>query len=130
MAVEMIFTFITLISAGLTLFVIFPLIIILINYLRRQRDAVLLLMTNTYITMFANCLLVFVANIIVLRADLHGPINTGISDSNACHLLGFLMYVTFGWCYMSFVLQAFYRFTRVLYARRKIFQVCTSTATL
>ena len=124
MASEIIFTFISLISAGLALLIIIPLIFIMINHLRQKRDVVLLLMANTYITMFTHSFLVLLVNANVLRADLYDPISANISDSAECRLQGFFLYVTFGWLYMSFVHQAFFRFTRVLYAKRKIFQVC------
>ena len=127
MLTNIIFTFISLISASLTLLVTLPLIIIMFNHLRRNRDVVLLLMTNTYMTMFAYASIVFVININVLLADLYGSISVSTSDSSECHFQGFLLCVTFGCCYMSFVLQASYRFTRVVYAKRKIFQVCVSS---
>ena len=120
---EITFTLISLISAGLALFIIIPLIFIMINHLRQKRDVVLLLMANTYITMFAYCFLVLLVNINVLRADLYGAINAGISDSTTCRFQGFLLYVFCGCYYMSFVLQALYRFTRVIYAKDKAFQV-------
>ena len=123
---EIVFTLISLISAALALLITFPLIIIMINHLQQNRDVVLLLMANSYITMLTHCLLVLLVNINVLRADLCGPINANISDSTTCRVQGFLLHVTFSWCYGSFVLQAFYRFARVLYARRKVFQVCVS----
>lgn len=127
MTFAIIFTFITLIGASLALVVIIPLIVIMINHVRQKHDVVLLLMANTYIMMFAHCLLLVLVNANVLRADLYGPAITNINDSNGCHLQGFFLYVTFGWLYTSLVLQALYRFTRVLYAKRKIFQVCLLT---
>lgn len=127
MQCEIIFTFVTLISAALALLITSPLIIIMINHLRKNHDVVLLLMTNTYIIMFAHSLILLLVNINVLRADLFGSIVADISDSTACRFQGFFIYVTFGWCYLSFILQALYRFTRVLYAKRKIFQVCISS---
>ena len=126
MQAEIIFTFVTLISASLALLITCPLIIVMINHLRKKHDVVLLLMTNTYITILAHSLILLLVYINVLRADLYGPFHANISNSATCHFQGFLLYVTFGWCYLSFILQAFYRFARVLYARRKIFQVCIS----
>lgn len=123
MSPQIIFTLVSLISAGLALLITVPLSVIIISHLQRKPHVVFLLMANTYITMFAYCFLVLLVNINVLQADLYGSINLSTSDSTACRFQGFLLYVTFGWCYMSFVIQAFYRFTRVLYPKRKIFQV-------
>ena len=95
----------------------------MINHLRRNRDVVLLLMTNTYIAMFAYSFIVFVININVLQADLSGSINVSTSNSSECRFQGFLQYATIGCCYMSFVLQASYRFTRIIYTKQKIFRV-------
>lgn len=127
MGSEIIFTLISLVSTSLAILIIGPLIVVMLNHLRRKHDVVLLLVANTYMTMLAHSLILLPVYIHILRADLYGSDNTNISDSSECRLLGFLLFVTFGWCYMSFVVQAFYRFTRVLYPRRKFFQVCISS---
>ncbi|UJR19787.1 hypothetical protein I4U23_022921 [Adineta vaga] len=116
------FTFITLISSGLSLLVAVTLLLIMFIYIRYNQDIIFLLMINTYMAMFVFSFMVFFVNIHVFKADLYGFIDLNTNELNACRLQGFLIYVTFACCYMSFVLQAFYRFTRVVYTKQRIFQ--------
>jgi hypothetical protein len=123
MSAKIAFTLVNLISASLATLVTSVSIIILIMHLRRTRDVVLLLLTNTYVTMFLFSLLVILINAKVIQADLYGF--AGLSDREliACQVEGFLIFVTFGLCYISFLVQAFYRFTRVIYPKHRFLQV-------
>ncbi|CAF1181566.1 unnamed protein product [Adineta ricciae] len=116
------FTLVTLISSGLALMITFIMIIMMFVYLRSNRDIAFFLMINTYLAMFVFSFLVFFVNIYVFKADLYGFPTLDTSQLNTCLLRGFLIYVAFACCYMSFVLQAFYRFTRVVYHKQRIFQ--------
>ncbi|CAF1067708.1 unnamed protein product [Rotaria sordida] len=60
--------------------------------------------------------------IIVLKTDLYGTVDLIDKQSIGCRFLGFLAYETFGCCYMSLVLQAFYRLIRVVYSKYKFLQ--------
>ncbi|CAF1077022.1 unnamed protein product [Adineta ricciae] len=116
------FTLVTMISSGLALLITFMMLIMMFVYLRSNRDIAFLLMINTYIAMFVFSFLVFYVNIYVFKSDLYGFSDLDTSHLNTCLLQGFLIYVAFACCYMSFVLQAFYRFTRVVYPKQRIFQ--------
>ncbi len=65
------------------------------------------------------------ATISVLKADLYGIPTLTDNELTGCRFQGFLIYETFGCCYMSFVLQAIYRLTKVLYPKYKFLQVYT-----
>lgn len=117
------FTLITLISSSLTILIAVILLILLFIYLRKKQDVPLLLITNTYTAMIGFSIFVLSANINVLKADLYGNINLTDNELIGCRFRGFLIYETFGCCYVSFVLQALYRLTRVIYARHRFLQV-------
>lgn len=117
------FTLISLISASLAIVITSISIVLLIIHLRRTRDVVLLLLTNTYVTIFLFSLLVIVINAKVIVADLYGFAGLNDSQLTTCQVEGFVIFVTFGLCYMSFLLQAFHRFTRVIYPKHRFLQV-------
>ena len=118
------FTLITLISSASALLVTFTLSLIIFVYIRHSRDIGFLLMLNTYVAMFAFSFIVFFVHIHVLEADLYSFVGfNNTNELNACRFQGFLIYMTFGCCCNSFVLQAFYRYARVVYSKKRIFQV-------
>ena len=117
------FTFITLFSSSLTILIALIVFIILSFHLRQQRDVALLLVANTYAAMLVFSVVVLSISIGVLKADLNGFSNHTGSELTACRFQGFLTYQAFGCFYMTFVLQAFYRLTRVIYAKHKFLQV-------
>ena len=123
MSATIAFTLISLISACLAVLITSISIVILSIHLRRTRDVVLLLLTNTYVTMFLFSLLVILINAKVIEADLHGFVGLNNSQLVACRVEGFVIFVTFGLCYMSFLVQAFYRFTRVIFPQYRLLQV-------
>ncbi|CAF3394255.1 unnamed protein product [Rotaria sp. Silwood2] len=57
-----------------------------------------------------------------LKADLYGTYNLTDKQPIGCQVLGFLTYETFGCLYMTFVLQAFYRLTRIVYNKHRFLQ--------
>ena len=122
------FTLVTLTGSLFTILITLTMFIILVRHLRRDRDVGLLLILNTYVTMFVFSAVLLSTNINVLRADLYGIAVLNDLNMVGCRLQGFLLAETFGCCYMSFVLQALYRLVRVLYPKRKLLQVCSSCA--
>ncbi|CAF1363994.1 unnamed protein product [Adineta ricciae] len=120
------FTLITLISSASALLVTFTLSLIIFIHIRNTRDIGFLLMLNTYVAMFAFSFIIFFVHIHVLGADLYGLVGFNNTDElNTCRFQGFLIYTTFGCCCNSFVLQAFYRYTRIVYSKKRIFQSFT-----
>jgi hypothetical protein len=117
------FTFVTLFSSSLSIVIALILFIILVIHLRRQHDVSLLLVANTYAAMFAFSVVVLSATVNILKADLYGSTRLNENELTRCRFQGFLIYETFGCCYMSFVLQAIYRLTRVIYAKQRFLQV-------
>ena len=124
MAATIIFTLVSLISASLTLLVTSISTVILINHLRHTRDVVLLLLTNTYLTMFLFSFLVLLINAQVIVVDLNGFRGFTSNQLTACHVEGFAIFLAFGLCFISFIVQAFYRSARVIYPKHKFLQVC------
>lgn len=124
MSGTIIFTFVTLISSNLTIIVSIILFVAISKYLQRQRDVSLLLIANTYISMivFASVVLSSIVN--VLQADLSQTKNLTQTELIGCRFRGFMIYETFGCFNMTFVLQAVFRLTRVLYPKHKFLQVC------
>ena len=122
------FTYVTLLGSSLTLVITFVLLVLMFLHLRRERDVALLLTSNTYLTIFAFSAVLFSTTINVLRADLSGAAILDDLNMVGCHFQGFLLFETFGCCYMSFVLQAFYRLTRVIYPKLRFLQVCPDTS--
>ncbi|CAF3239430.1 unnamed protein product [Rotaria sp. Silwood2] len=118
MLFNIILTFIILISSSLTTLIAFTLLFILVIHLSQKKDVALLLATNTYAAMIAFSLIFLSQALIALKADLYGIDKKLIG----CQVLGFLTYETFGCLYMTFVLQAFYRLTRVVYTKYKFLQ--------
>lgn len=118
------FTIISILSSSLALIVTFLSIIIFLIHLRHTRDVVILHLTNTYITIFLFSVVAMNIFIKVLRADLYGFDGLSDVELERCRMEGFLMFVSFGLCYLSFVLQAVYRLLRVIHPRHKLFQVC------
>jgi hypothetical protein len=110
------FTCVTLLGSSLTLVTTLVILVLMFLHLRRERDVALLLTFNTYLTIFAFSLVLLSVAINVLRADLFGVAILGDLNMTGCHFQGFLLFETFGCCYMSFVLQAFYRLARLLLA--------------
>jgi hypothetical protein len=92
--------------------------------LQRQQTVSFILITNTYAAIVAFSVVLLSVTINVLKAHLYGIINLSNNQLMSCRVQGFLIYETFDCCYMSFVHQALYRFTRVSYARYKFLQVC------
>lgn len=123
MASSILFTFITVFSSSFAIFIAIILLIILLIHLQKRQDVSILLVTNTYAVIIVFASVVLSANINVLKADLYGTHNLTDDELTGCRFRGFLIYETFGCCYMSFVLQAFYRLTRVIYAKHKFLQV-------
>ena len=121
------FTCVTLLGSSFTLVTTFVILFVMFLHLRRERDVALLLTLNTYLTIFAFSLVLLSVAVNVLRADLFGVAILDDLNMTGCRFQGFLLFETFGCCYMSFVLQAFYRLTRVIYPRRKFLQVCPCT---
>ena len=117
------FTFVTVICTGITLAITLALIVIIGLHLQRDRDVSLLLIFNTYVTIAVFSLVLVTTRINVLRVDLYGVPALNDLDTTACRFHSFMLYETFCCCYMSFVLQAFYRLTRVIYAKYKFLQV-------
>lgn len=124
MSGEILFTFVILISSSLIIIVAIVLLIVLLRYLHRQRDVSLLLITNTYISMIVFACVVLSTIVNVLQADLFGMKNLSQSELIGCRFRGLMIYETFGCFNMTFVLQAIYRLTRVIYAKHKFLQVC------
>ena len=73
--------------------------------------------------MFAFSATLLSTTINVLRADLYGVAVLNDLNMTGCRFQGMLLFETFGCCNISFVLQAIYRFVRVIYARHKYLQV-------
>ena len=117
------FTLISLISASLAIAITSVSLVLLVIHLRRTRDVVLLLLTNTYVTIFLFSLLVILINAKVIVADLYGFAGLNDSELVTCQVVGFVIFLTFGLCYMSFLVQALYRFTRVIYPKHRFLQV-------
>ncbi|CAF2807814.1 unnamed protein product [Rotaria sp. Silwood2] len=63
------------------------------------------------------------ATINVHKADLYGIASLTDQQLIECRFHGFLTFETFGCCYMTFVLQAFYRLTRVVYSKYRFLQL-------
>ena len=127
MQLNIAFTFIALIGSTLGVITTLVILVIMILHLRRERDVALLLIANTYLTLFAFSIFLFSTSIHVLRADLFGVAILDDGNMGGCRFQGFMLYVTCGCCNTSFVLQAFYRLARVIYPKRKFLQVCPST---
>ena len=117
------FTFVSLLCSSLTVLITVTLMVIIIRHLLRERDVSLLLILNTYLTMFAFSVTLLSTTINVLRADLHGVAILSDLNMAGCRFQGFLHFEFTGCCYMSFVLQALYRLARVVYAKHKFLQV-------
>ena len=117
------FTLVNLICSCLTLLFTSSLILVIALHLRRERDAPLLLILNTYLAMFAFSVVLLSTNINVLRADLYGVAVLNDLNMGGCRLQSFLLVGTCTCCNMSFVLQALYRFMRVIYAKHRLLQV-------
>ncbi|CAF3200697.1 unnamed protein product [Rotaria sp. Silwood2] len=113
-------TFITLISSSLTILIAFTLFLILVIHLRQKHEVSVLLVANTYAAMIAYSVVILSETIIVLKEDLYGTTDLTDQQLIKCRFLGFLTYETFGCCYMTFVLQAFYRLTRVAFSFNSI----------
>ncbi|CAF3534359.1 unnamed protein product, partial [Rotaria sp. Silwood2] len=80
-------------------------------------------MTNTYAAMLVFSLMILSQTTNAVKADLFGSDSLIVDkQSNGCRLLGFFTYETFGCFYMTFVLQAFYRLTRVVYSKHRFLQ--------
>ena len=118
------FTFTALLASSLTLVSTLAILVPMFLHLRRERDVALLLIFNTYLTVFAFSLVLLSTTVNVLRADLFGVAILSDLNTTGCRFQGLLLFETFGCCYLSFVLQAFYRLTRVIYPKRKFLQVC------
>ncbi|CAF2600772.1 unnamed protein product [Rotaria sp. Silwood2] len=67
-------------------------------------------------------LVILLETINVFKVDFYGTATLTDKELITCRFLGFLTYETFGCCYMTFVLQAFYRLTRVVYSKYKFLQ--------
>ncbi|CAF3995968.1 unnamed protein product [Rotaria sordida] len=72
--------------------------------------------------MLAFSLMILLLTINTLKGDLYGIDSLTNKKSIECRILNFLSYETFGCFYMSCVLQAFYRLTRVVYTKYKFLQ--------
>ena len=118
------FTFITLVSCSFTVLIALTLVFIMIIHLRHKHDVSLLLVTNTYAAMGVFALMVLSTSINVAKADFYGNLTLTDEELIGCQFQGFLIYETFGCFYMSFVLQAFYRLTKVTCTKHKFLQVC------
>ena len=123
MQITIAFTFATLLSTTLNVLITLTLIVTMIRHLRHERDVSLLLILNTYITVFAYSAVLLSTTINVLRADLYGVAVLDHLNLAGCQFQGFLHFALTGCCYMSFVLQALYRLARVVYAKHKFLQV-------
>ena len=120
------FTIITVTNTALTALIALFIIAILLIHLHYKRTVAMLLTTNTYVGIFVFCIVLLSTDIDVLKADIFGMDALNGKPLVACQFQGFLIYESFGCCYSSFVLQAFYRLLRVLYPRRLFLQVCIS----
>ena len=118
------FTIINLIGICFTILISSIVFVILINHLRRHQNVTLLLLANTYAAMFTFSIVLLVTHIDILIADIYGFSHSHFRQSTLCRLQGYLTYGTYGCCYMTFVLQAFYRLTRVAYFKYKFLKVC------
>ena len=96
---------------------------ILISKLRRNQDTVLLLLLHTYLTILLFASLTVIVNGRTLHYDIHGSISLTPADLHRCQIEGFLLFVLFGLSYLSFTIQAFYRFVRVIYHKYRFLQV-------
>ena len=121
---NIIFTCTTLISCILAILISITIFFILILHIKEKHDVPLLLTANTYIAMVVFSIVVLSENIFVLKMDLYGLTSISVKDWTGCGFLRFLTYERYGCFYMSFVLQALYRLTRVVYTKYKFLQVC------
>ena len=118
------FTMISTICSSFALIITFCSIITFVVHLRNTRDVVVLHLTNTYVTIFMFSVVAMNIFIKVLRADLYGFNGLNQIELERCRIEGFMMFLSFGLCYMSFVLQAVHRLFRVIYPKHKFLQVC------
>ncbi|UJR19874.1 hypothetical protein I4U23_023007 [Adineta vaga] len=119
------FTIVSVTSTSLTVLITLPIIIILSIHLRHERTAAILLPINTYVGILTFSIVFLSTNVNVLKGDLFGMAVLTGDELTKCQFQGFLIYERFGCCYLSFVLQAIYRLTRVLYPKRIFFQSFT-----
>ncbi len=96
-------------------------ILFLIIYHRRQNpiNANMLLIANTYISIIFICLLLLDMYIYNLYGDLHSNISF---DNRWCYARAYLLYVGFASVYHSYLLQALFRFFRIVLYKRKQLQ--------
>lgn len=124
MSSKILFTFVSSISSILTITVSTVFFIVLLRHIHRERDVSLLLIMNTYMSMIVFGCVVLSSTVNVLQADLFGMKNLTESELVGCRFRGFMIYETFGCFNMTFVLQAIFRLTRVIYAKYRFLQVC------
>ena len=99
------------------------LFLILAVRLLKNRDVGLLLLANTYASIFAFSAMGLFVAVKVMKADIYGSTRPTTDEIVTCRLQSFFLYELFGCSYATFILQATYRLARVVYAKHKRLQV-------
>ena len=121
------FTVVSLVAGVASSLISLILFLILAVHLIKNRDVGLLLLANTYASICALSTMGLSVAVKVMKADLYGSIRPTADELVTCRLQGFFLYELFGCAYTTFILQATYRFARVVYPKHKRLQVCIAS---
>jgi hypothetical protein len=120
MKIEILFDSITLVVLGLSLLLCIGLLITIFIYLRPFTSTIpILLIFNTYLTLFLTC----IAMLIIYVYNLYGDLSPLVSVKDSwCQLRAYLVNVCFCALYYSCVLNSIFRFFRIIFYKTKFLQ--------